>query len=338
MAMAKRFSAFLCALFVVGLLAPALAGAWSTPDTLSGAGQTRSTPTWESTPPATRSSSGNGQTGRTPGSRPGREASAGTLSGVQNPPRRAERLRSPGRGRRRRQRRVHLAALRRDRSEQLLLQPRPGAGANCRRHADCRADPLGSRQERVRTQVAVDGDGDAVFTWTRYDAAFTLRAQARARASNGTLTPAQTLSPRGQAATGPRSRSTPTATPSSPGTATTGRIRGSRAERGRPTAPEHGADPFRGRAEREHSPGRGRHRRRRRLHLATVRRHELQGSGAGANRRRRPERCPDLSAAGEDAGSPRSRSTPTATRSSLAPLGRVNNNGSCRGRGRPPAS
>src|SRR5712691_6980601 len=46
-------------------------------------------------------------------------------------------------------------------------------------------------------QVAVDPDGDAVFTWVRFDGT-DYRIQARARSAAGTLSPVQTLSAAGQ--------------------------------------------------------------------------------------------------------------------------------------------
>jgi uncharacterized protein GlcG (DUF336 family) len=55
-------------------------------------------------------------------------------------------------------------------------------------------------QSAVSPQVAVDDDGDAVFTWRRFDGSGTFccsRAQARARSAAGTLSPVQTLSTAG---------------------------------------------------------------------------------------------------------------------------------------------
>ncbi len=51
-------------------------------------------------------------------------------------------------------------------------------------------------------QVAVDANGDAVFTWQHKDGALISRAQARARSAAGALSPLQTLSAAGQNATG----------------------------------------------------------------------------------------------------------------------------------------
>ena len=51
-------------------------------------------------------------------------------------------------------------------------------------------------------QVAVDTNGDAVFTWERKDGALISRAQARARSAAGVLSPVQTLSAGGQNALG----------------------------------------------------------------------------------------------------------------------------------------
>jgi len=52
-------------------------------------------------------------------------------------------------------------------------------------------------------QVAVDADGDAVFTWTRFDGA-NFRVQARVRSAAGTLSGVQTLSSSGQDAVEPQ--------------------------------------------------------------------------------------------------------------------------------------
>ena len=52
-------------------------------------------------------------------------------------------------------------------------------------------------------QVAVDADGDAVFTWARFDGA-DHRVQARARSAAGTLSAVQTLSSAGQDAGRPQ--------------------------------------------------------------------------------------------------------------------------------------
>jgi hypothetical protein len=51
-------------------------------------------------------------------------------------------------------------------------------------------------------RVAVDADGDAVFTWVRYDG-LNDRVQARARSAAGVLSPVQTLSRAGQSAHDP---------------------------------------------------------------------------------------------------------------------------------------
>ena len=57
--------------------------------------------------------------------------------------------------------------------------------------------PLGAFQP----EVAVDADGDAVFTWTSFDGA-NFRVQARARSAAGALSPLRTLSGAGQSAFG----------------------------------------------------------------------------------------------------------------------------------------
>jgi hypothetical protein len=52
-------------------------------------------------------------------------------------------------------------------------------------------------QHASHPQVAVEDDGDAIFTWSRFDGTNS-RIQARARSAGGTLSPVQTLSPAGQ--------------------------------------------------------------------------------------------------------------------------------------------
>jgi hypothetical protein len=58
-------------------------------------------------------------------------------------------------------------------------------------------------QDASDPRVAVDGDGDAVFAWQRFDGA-NLRVQARARSAAGALSPVQDLSAVGQDAAQPR--------------------------------------------------------------------------------------------------------------------------------------
>ena len=58
-------------------------------------------------------------------------------------------------------------------------------------------------QNASRPQVAVDADGDAVFTWERFDGT-KWRVQSRARSAAGVLGPAQTLSAAGRHATLPQ--------------------------------------------------------------------------------------------------------------------------------------
>jgi hypothetical protein len=60
----------------------------------------------------------------------------------------------------------------------------------------------GSGQDAFVPQVAVDPQGDAVFTWRRFDGT-NWRIQARARSAAGALGPVQTLSAAGQDAFGP---------------------------------------------------------------------------------------------------------------------------------------
>ena len=61
----------------------------------------------------------------------------------------------------------------------------------------------GQGQNASSPQVAVDTDGDAVFTWLRSDGA-NQRVQARARSAAGVLSAVQTLSGPGQNALGPQ--------------------------------------------------------------------------------------------------------------------------------------
>jgi hypothetical protein len=60
-----------------------------------------------------------------------------------------------------------------------------------------------ANQDASRPQVAVDADGDAVFTWERFDGA-NWRIQARARSAAGALSAVQTLSKGGQDAFAPQ--------------------------------------------------------------------------------------------------------------------------------------
>ena len=79
-------------------------------------------------------------------------------------------------------------------------------------------------QNAIDPQVAVDGAGNAIFTWERFDGtdpgSCCVRIQARRRAAGGALGSILTLSAAGQNASTPRSGSTAPATPSSPGCGT----------------------------------------------------------------------------------------------------------------------
>ncbi len=141
---AKGASAPLCALVVAGLVAPALAGAvWTTPQDISAAGQNASN--------SQVAVDADGDTVFV------WQGSDGTNTRIQT------RARSAG------------GAL----SPVQTISP---AGENA-----------------SAPQVAVDADGDAVFTWTRFDGAYN-RVQARARSAAGTLSAVQTLSPAGRGA------------------------------------------------------------------------------------------------------------------------------------------
>ena len=61
----------------------------------------------------------------------------------------------------------------------------------------------GPGQDAAEPQLAVDGDGDAVFTWQRFDGTHN-RIQARTRSAAGVLGAVQTLSPPGENASDPQ--------------------------------------------------------------------------------------------------------------------------------------
>ena len=125
-------------------------------------------------------------------------------------------------------------------------------------------------QNAFNPQVAIDADGDAVFTWERFDGT-NIRVQARTRSAAGALSPVQTLSAPGR------------------------------------TRP---------------APGRGRHRRRRGLHLAALRRDDIRVQARARSAAGALSPVQTLSNAGQNATAPRSRSTPTATRVHLDALRR----------------
>jgi microcompartment protein CcmK/EutM len=89
-----------------------------------------------------------------------------------------------------------------------------GSGLFCCFRAQARARSTAGTLSAVQTlssggrdafdpHVAVDPDGNAVFTWTRSDGA-NIRIQAKARSAAGALSPVQYLSEAGQDAQGPR--------------------------------------------------------------------------------------------------------------------------------------
>src|SRR6266700_2901142 len=69
--------------------------------------------------------------------------------------------------------------------------------------ADATWQPLGSLSAGTgpvdQPQVAVDGSGNRVFVWQRFDGA-NLRIQTRSRSAAGTLSPTLTMSAAGQSA------------------------------------------------------------------------------------------------------------------------------------------
>ena len=187
------------------------------------------------------------------------------------------------------------------------------------------------------SQVAIDADGDAVFTWVRHDGS-DYRVQARARSASGVLSAVQNLSAaRGEAGMDPRSRSTRTATRCLPGGRPSGRIPGPGAGALRRRRPERGADPLEGRSGCVRPAGRGGLGRRRRVRLAARRRDEPPGPGPGTlGSRRGPERGADPLEGRSGCVRPPGRGRLGRRRGvHLAALRRDATSGSRRGRARP---
>ena len=257
----------------------------------------------------------------------GCDARQGRMDHAGQPLRRRAGCVRPGRGRRRRRRGVHLDALRRGEL------PGPGPGALSRRRPERRTDPLAGRGGRVRAQVAVDADGDAVFTWRRSDGT-DYRVQARMRSAAGALSAVQTLSASGQSAVTPQVA----IDPDGDAVFTWWRSDGANLRvqaRARSAAGAlSGVQTLSGRM--RGPPGRGRRRRRRGLHLVALRRDEHPGPGTGALRRRHAERGADALRPGRTRSTPRSGSKPTATRSSPGSAATGRTTGSRPGRAQPP--
>ncbi len=192
---ANGLPAWLCAVLAVGLLAPALAGAvWTAPVTVSGAGEDASSPqvavdadgdavfVW------VRSDGTNDRI------QARARSAAGTLSAVQNVSAAGEDASSP---------QVAVDAdgdavftwLRFDgTSDRIQARARSSAGA-----LSAVQNLSAGGASGVQPHVAVDPDGDALFTWTRSDGAH-FRIQARARSAAGALSAVQNLSAAGQSA------------------------------------------------------------------------------------------------------------------------------------------
>jgi hypothetical protein len=194
---ARCLSATLCALFAVGLLVPRLAGAaWTPPADLSAAGQDAGQPQvaidvdGDSVIVWVRSDGANDRV------QARARSAAGTLSAVQT-------LSAAGQD-------ASFPEVAVDADGDAVITWLRSDGVNDR--VEARARSAAGTLSAVRTlsadgqdasfpQVAVDADGDAVFTWGRSDGAND-RIEARARSAAGTLSPVQTLSVAGQNAGG----------------------------------------------------------------------------------------------------------------------------------------
>ncbi len=190
------FTASLCALVAVGLQVPALAGAWTAPVTLSAGGEDSSGAqvavdadgdavfTWV----------------RSDGTNDRIQARARSAAGVLSP---VQTLSGPGRDASDPQVAVDADGdavftwLRFD-GVTFRVQARARSAAGVLSAVQDLSDNTGSG---VQPQVAVDTDGDAVFTWSHFDGTH-FRIQGRARSAAGVLSPVQTLSAAGQTAFG----------------------------------------------------------------------------------------------------------------------------------------
>ena len=147
--------------------------------------------------------------------------------------------------------------------------------------------------------LAVDADGDALYTWQVSDGT-NRRVQARARSAAGVLGRVRTLSAAGQDARDPQVAAEPDGDAvftwaRSDGTSFRVQARPHRRRRPRP-----GADPVAGRARRPRSGGRGRAHRRLGFLVDALRRHEFPRADAGASRHWGPE--PGADGLGRGAG------------------------------------
>jgi hypothetical protein len=192
----KRISAALCTLLAVGFLVPASAGAaWTTPVNLSAATSAASNPQ------VAIDAGGDAVFTWLRSDRPVQarvRAADGSLSAVQALSRVSQPAFTP------------QVAVDADGDAVFIWGRLDGPNVRIQARARAADGTLG----RVRTlsaagqsaftpQVAVDADGDAVFTWVRFDGT-NYRVQARARAADGSMSPVRTLSAAGENAVTPQ--------------------------------------------------------------------------------------------------------------------------------------
>jgi hypothetical protein len=196
---ATGLSASLCALLAVGLLVPTLAGAaWTTPVNLSASGQPASQPQVAVDPDGDAVFTWRRFDGANNRVQTRARSAAGSLSSVQT-------LSDPGQNAT-----FPQVAVDADGNAVFAWQRFDGTNSRVEARARSAAGTLSavqtlskSGQNASAPQVAVDADGDAVFTWSRFDGT-NFRVQARARSAAGTLSSVQALSDPGQNATEPQ--------------------------------------------------------------------------------------------------------------------------------------
>ena len=196
---AKGLSASFCALLVVGLLVPALAeAAWTEPIDLSAPGQDPGDPEVAVDADGDAVFTWLRSDGTDYRIQARARSATGTLSAVQT-------LSAPGQSASRPQVAVDADGdavftwLRFDGAKYRIQARARSAGGTLSAVQTLSA----AGQNAFNPQVAVDADGDAVFTWLRFDGAH-LRVEARARSAAGTLSAVQTLSGAGQHASEPQ--------------------------------------------------------------------------------------------------------------------------------------
>ncbi len=196
---AKGLSASFCALLVVGLLVPALAeAAWTEPINLSAPGQDPGDPEVAVDADGDAVFTWLRSDGTDYRIQARARSATGTLSAVQT-------LSAPGQSASRPQVAVDADGdavftwLRFDGAKYRIQARARSAGGTLSAVQTLSA----AGQNAFNPQVAVDADGDAVFTWLRFDGAH-LRVEARARSAAGTLSAVQTLSGAGQHASEPQ--------------------------------------------------------------------------------------------------------------------------------------